>query len=131
MYFSGRYLDELVDILKNEEVMAKDYFEDWLPLHFAKKIPELHASIEKSDDHYCVTVDDYEFAKGNSYLYFVNFEAEEIQYIEYDKNLIHFYQIFYKAKGKHLMIAKERHDSFHELHVSISARKNCFNSKRI
>lgn len=103
----GRYLDEMIDILKDRQISAMNIFNEEIPVKFEFHDVPFHSYIHREDNHYVFCSEACVYAEGIKYLYFMDYDHNVIHCSENSENLEKFYALLLKAGGKEVKIAEK------------------------
>ena len=103
----GRYLDEMIAILKDTQISAIDIFDDEIPVRFEYHDVPFHSYIYRKDNHYVFHSEACEYAEGIKYLYFMDYDHNVIHCSKTSENIEKFYGFLLKSRGKEVNIAEK------------------------
>lgn len=108
----GRYLDEMIEILRDEPIKVTDKNQEEYLLDFVYGNIPLNSYIAKERGHYVFASDACSYAQGEKYLYFMSYQDNAIFYMENVPNLKKFYDVLLYGGGKDMAISKGDMPSF-------------------
>lgn len=108
----GRYLDEMIEIIRDEPIKVTDKNQEEYLLDFVHGNIPLKSYIAKERGHYVFASDACSYAQGEKYLYFMSYQDNAIFYMENVPNLKNFYDVLLYGGGKDMAISKADMPSF-------------------